>query len=341
MWACSPALTCNCLGLKWVKQSTAAGCIYWKQILKEQWHTWLTVYYIRPFLHDINVSLWFSQCYFMKCIGYNTNCIRTHLIWFSNSPNTVCIVINTHRKVTLTFSVFLCFLLLYCPLKNWLCHARESWDVAICTHWLVPCQRIMRCGHMHPLAGAMPENHEMWPYALTGWCHARESWDVAICTHWLVPCQRILRCGHMHSLAGAMPEDLEMWPYAPTGWCHARESWDVAICTHWLVLCQRILRCGHMHPFAGAMPEDLEMWPYAPTGWCHARGSWDVAICTHRLVLCQRILRCGHMHPLTGAMPEDLEMWPYWLVLCQRISRCGHMHPLTGHIIYMNIVAVN
>ena len=35
----------------------------------------LTMYCIRPFLYDINISLQFSQCYFMKCIGYNASCI--------------------------------------------------------------------------------------------------------------------------------------------------------------------------------------------------------------------------------------------------------------------------
>ena len=39
-------------------------------------HTWLTMYYIRPFLNDIiNISFPFSQSYFTKCIGYNTKCI--------------------------------------------------------------------------------------------------------------------------------------------------------------------------------------------------------------------------------------------------------------------------
>ena len=38
------------------------------------------MYYIRPFLYDIiNVSLRFRQCYFTKCIGYNTNSIGAHL----------------------------------------------------------------------------------------------------------------------------------------------------------------------------------------------------------------------------------------------------------------------
>ena len=59
----------------------------------------------RSFLCDIiNVYLRFSQRYYTKRTGYNTNCIGAYLIWLRNGTNTVRIVTNTFRKVTLTNS---------------------------------------------------------------------------------------------------------------------------------------------------------------------------------------------------------------------------------------------
>ena len=56
------------------------------------------------FFMIINVSLRFSPCYCMKCIGYNMNCIGAYLNWLQNGTNKVCIVTNTLRTVTLTKS---------------------------------------------------------------------------------------------------------------------------------------------------------------------------------------------------------------------------------------------
>ena len=63
-----------------VSVNYCVGIVYCFYLIKILWkafyHIWLTMYYVRSFLYDfINVSLWFSQCYFTKCIGYNTNCI--------------------------------------------------------------------------------------------------------------------------------------------------------------------------------------------------------------------------------------------------------------------------
>ena len=69
-----------------------------KNLLK---HTRLTMCYIKPFFYDIiNISLRFSQCYFMNCIGYNTNCIGAVTKSNKMETNTVRIVTNTLRKVT-------------------------------------------------------------------------------------------------------------------------------------------------------------------------------------------------------------------------------------------------
>ena len=38
-------------------------------------YTWLTMYYIRPLLYNIKVSIQFSQGLSMNCIGFNTECI--------------------------------------------------------------------------------------------------------------------------------------------------------------------------------------------------------------------------------------------------------------------------
>ena len=62
------------------------------------------MYYSRPFLYDIiKVSLRFSQCYFMQCIGYRTNCIGAVTKSFKIKI-AVRTVTNTMRKVTLAKS---------------------------------------------------------------------------------------------------------------------------------------------------------------------------------------------------------------------------------------------
>ena len=63
------------------------------------------MYFIRPFLYSIvNVFLRFNQCYSTKCIGYNTNCVGVAMKPYQMCTNTVCIVTNALRKVTLTKS---------------------------------------------------------------------------------------------------------------------------------------------------------------------------------------------------------------------------------------------
>ena len=53
------------------------------------------MYYIRLFLYDIiNVSLRLSNCYFMKCIDYNTNCIGDVTKSNQMGTSTVHIVMN-------------------------------------------------------------------------------------------------------------------------------------------------------------------------------------------------------------------------------------------------------
>ena len=63
-------------------------------VTRKQNHTQLTMYYIRPFLYIINVSLQFSQCHEArtKCIGYNTNCIGAVMMSNQMGTNTVYIV---------------------------------------------------------------------------------------------------------------------------------------------------------------------------------------------------------------------------------------------------------
>ena len=62
-------------------------------------HTRITMHYIRPFLYDIiKVSSPFSQCYFTKCIGYNTNCI----IGVIMKSNTIPIATSTLHTVKWT-----------------------------------------------------------------------------------------------------------------------------------------------------------------------------------------------------------------------------------------------
>ena len=52
------------------------------------------------FLYNlVNVFLQFSQCYFTKCIGYNSNCIGAVMKSNQMGTNTVCIVTNTLHKV--------------------------------------------------------------------------------------------------------------------------------------------------------------------------------------------------------------------------------------------------
>ena len=71
-------------------------CNVWWWICTANIHTWLTMYYIRPFLYNIiNVSLRLCQGFFTKCNGCNMKCIGAHLIWLRNSIHTVLVVINT------------------------------------------------------------------------------------------------------------------------------------------------------------------------------------------------------------------------------------------------------
>ena len=68
-------------------------------------HTRLTMYYIRPFLYDINkVSLRFSLFFFTQCIGYSTNCIGAVTNSIQMDTNTDRTVTKTLHKVTLTNS---------------------------------------------------------------------------------------------------------------------------------------------------------------------------------------------------------------------------------------------
>ena len=56
-------------------------------------HTRLTKYYMRHFVGAIiNISLRFSQCYFTKYVGYNTNCIGAVTKSNQMGANTVRIV---------------------------------------------------------------------------------------------------------------------------------------------------------------------------------------------------------------------------------------------------------
>ena len=63
-------------------------------------HAQLTMYCTKPFLYAIiNVSrLLFSQCYFTKCIGYNTVCVSAVRKSKQMGTNIVGIVINALRK---------------------------------------------------------------------------------------------------------------------------------------------------------------------------------------------------------------------------------------------------
>ena len=118
---CPGVMVCTvpiyCLGKlgkrNWL-QGTFPHCFFFKKtstsitsgtaLLMFQNHTRLTVYYIKPFLYDIIVSLRLSHCYFTKCIGYNMNCIGA--IMKSNQVGTITIRIatNTLCKVILTKS---------------------------------------------------------------------------------------------------------------------------------------------------------------------------------------------------------------------------------------------
>ena len=88
----------KCSVLEWI--NSIKSCHYTR--------TRLTMYWIRPFLWlsgIIKVSLRFSQCYFMQCIGYDTNCIGA--VTKSNQMGTNPFRIETNKlcNVTLTESL--------------------------------------------------------------------------------------------------------------------------------------------------------------------------------------------------------------------------------------------
>ena len=73
-------------------------------VAKNSYHTWLTMYYIWPFLYDIiNISLRFGQCYFTKYVSYD-NCIDAVRKSNQIGTNIADIMTSTLHKITLTKS---------------------------------------------------------------------------------------------------------------------------------------------------------------------------------------------------------------------------------------------